>query len=335
MDTTLLILVAAGGLGLVIIVGAVIALVSSSGNRVNVDDRLEQVSANPEWEAEAIEFEAEDGSDVRDRLDDALTARNFSFVGGIKSRLSRADLKLRVSEYMGLLVLAAVGVGAVAYFLMGSALAGLVGALIGLQIPRIYANQKAKQRLKAFDEQLSDTLNLWVNALRSGFSVMQGMEAIAAELPPPVSQEFERIIQEIRLGIDMDEALDNSLGRIPSEDYDLVITAVNIQREVGGNLAEILDIISFTIRERVRIKGEIQTLTAQGRISGWIITGLPFALGLALFFINRDYMMELFVQSEPWIIESVFPCSWLVVAVALIMIAAGGFAIQKIVDIEV
>ena len=120
--------------------------------------------------------------------------------------------------------------------------------------------------------------------------------------------------------------------RVPSEDLDLVITAVNIQREVGGNLAEVLDSISFTIRERVRIKGEIRTLTAQGRISGWIISLLPVILSGILFMINPGYMSELWVREEPWIWPQVIPCGWVVIGFSLMMIGLGAFAISKIVN---
>jgi tight adherence protein B len=160
------------------------------------------------------------------------------------------------------------------------------------------------------------------------------MEAIATELPPPVSVEFERVVQEVRLGLSVSQALGNMLRRVPSEDLDLVVTAVNIQREVGGNLAEVLDTISFTIRERVRIKGEIRTLTAQGRLSGWIISFLPLALGFILFAISPEYMGQLLVREEP-IILNILPCGWIVIAVGLTMTIIGMVAIQKIVDIEV
>src|SRR5690606_32429750 len=147
----------------------------------------------------------------------------------------------------------------------------------------------ANRRLHAFENQLSDTLNLWVNALRSGYSVLQGMEAIATELPPPISREFERVVQEVRLGLSLEQALANLVRRMPSEDLDLIVTAINIQREVGGNLAEILDIISHTIRERVRMKGEIRTLTSQGRLTGWVIGLLPLILAFLVYSINPRY----------------------------------------------
>ena len=123
--------------------------------------------------------------------------------------------------------------------------------------------------------------------------------------------------------------------RVPSEDLDLVITAVNIQREVGGNLAEVLDTISYTIRERVRIKGEIRTLTAQGRVSGWIISLLPLVLGFILYLINPEYVSELWVREDPWVLPQIIPCGWIVMAFSGIMIGAGAYAISKIVDIEV
>lgn len=122
---------------------------------------------------------------------------------------------------------------------------------------------------------------------------------------------------------------------MPSEDLDLIITAVNIQREVGGNLAEILDTISFTIRERVRIKGEIRTLTAQGRISGWVVGLLPLALSGVLYAINGEYMAQLWAKDKPWVLEPYLPCGWLVIGSGLFMMLMGMLAIRKIVDIEV
>jgi tight adherence protein B len=255
----------------------------------------------------------------------------------IRERISRADAKLRVSEYITLVIICGVVAAIAGYFLPQDnswVIAGVAG-FFGLKIPRVYVKRMAKKRMEAFDSQLSDTLNLWVNALRSGYSVLQSMEAIATELPAPVSVEFERVVQEVRLGLSVEQALANMYRRVPSEDLDLVITAVNIQREVGGNLAEVLDTISYTIRERGRIKGEIRTLTAQGRVSGWIISLLPIVLGFILYLINPEYVSQLWVREEPWIWPQVIPCGWLVLAFSLMMIGAGAYAISKIVDIEV
>jgi tight adherence protein B len=142
------------------------------------------------------------------------------------------------------------------------------GFVLGAFLPRIYINIQKGKRLVRFNNQLADMLNLMVNGLRAGYSTMQAMEAVSKELPAPISEEFRRVVQEMQLGVTMEQALDNLLRRIPSLDLDLVITAMNVQREVGGNLAEILATISHTIRERVRVKGEIRVLTAQQVYSG-------------------------------------------------------------------
>jgi tight adherence protein B len=178
-----------------------------------------------------------------------------------------------------------------------------------------------------FDDELGDTINLLVNGLRTGFSVLQAMEAVARELPQPVAGEFDRVVKEVQLGLSMEQALQNMLRRVKSEDLDLVVTAINVQREVGGNLAEILDVISHTIRERVRIKGEIRVLTAQGTISGYIITGLPLALMGILYLINREYVQRLWTTPGP--------CGWAMLIAGAILIVSGFLIIQKIVQIEV
>jgi tight adherence protein B len=313
--------------------GAGIALLS--GGRGQMSQRMEQfVGGVPEAELlDPSEYDIP-RPDMADRLDDALSERGF--FEPIRRRISMADVKLRVSEYIMLQIVAAFGLSGIGYFVFDLNIVIVVLLFIlGLRLPRIYVNMAANRRLRRFEGQLGDTLNLWVNALRSGYSVLQGMEAIAAELPPPVSKEFERVVQEVRLGLSLEQALNNMYRRVPSEDLDLVITAINIQREVGGNLAEILDIISFTIRERVRIKGEIRTLTAQGRLTGWVISLLPVGLGLLLYSINPTYGGQLVVREEPFIIRDVLPCGWLVLGVGVFMIFIGILAVRRIVDIEV
>jgi tight adherence protein B len=187
-------------------------------------------------------------------------------------------------------------------------------------------------RLNKFNDQLSDMLNLMVNGLRAGYSTMQAMEAVSRELPVPISDEFHRVVQEMQIGIPMEKALDNLLRRIPSDDLDFVITAINVQREVGGNLSEILDTISFTIRERVRIKGEIRVMTAQVRTSGTVLSLIPVFLSLALWFISPEYIGTFFTES------SVLPqplCGIIAVTAIIGMITAGYFVMMKIADIEV
>lgn len=252
----------------------------------------------------------------------------------IARNLARADIKLTVTEFIGVKILAAL-VGAGVGALVGRAtpaamvLAAIVGAVLISFVPDIYVNIAAARRLKAFNNQLGDTIGMLANSLRSGYSFLQSMELVSREAPVPMSQEFRRVVQEVGLGLSTSQALDNLLKRVPSDDLDLLITAVNIQQEVGGNLAQILETIGHTIRERVRIKGEIQVLTAQGRISGYVITALPIGLAMFITVINPSYMAPIFTFGLP-------PRAWCCFPLAsLVMIAIGYVAIQKIVDIEV
>jgi tight adherence protein B len=177
---------------------------------------------------------------------------------------------------------------------LGTLPAVLLGAGVGFVGPILYLRQQQGKRLQHFDEQLADMLNLMVNGLRAGYSTMQAMEAVSRELPPPISDEFRRVVQEMQLGVTMEAGLQNLVRRIPSKDLDLVVTAMNVQREVGGNLAEILDTISHTIRERVRVKGEIRVLTTQVMMSGKFLAIMPVGLIVAMYFMNREYMMNFF-----------------------------------------
>ncbi|NPV57379.1 MAG: secretion system protein, partial [Anaerolineae bacterium] len=219
--------------------------------------------------------------------------------------------------------------GLILWFIGGrTTLIAIIGGVIGLFLPRFYVKQQQGKRLVKFDQQLPDMLNLMVNGLRAGYSTMQAMEAVSKELPPPICDEFRRVVQEMQLGVPMERALDNLLRRIPSPDLDLCITAINVQREVGGNLAEILDTISYTIRERVRIKGEIRVLTTQVTYSGRFLSLLPFFVIGILYLLNRDYMMEFFKPESR-------VCGTIALVLAGILIIAGSLTMNKLADIEV
>jgi tight adherence protein B len=202
----------------------------------------------------------------------------------------------------------------------------IIGAAAGLALPLIYLRREQNRRLIRFGDQLPDMINLMVNGLRAGYSTMQALESVSKEMPSPLNEEFRRVVQEMQLGVPMERALDNLLRRVPSPDLDFIITAINVQREVGGNLAEILDNISHTIRERIRIKGEIRVLTTQVVTSARILTLLPFMLAIALWFVNREYMLEFF--SNP-------TCGAIAIGTALLMIAIGSFVMNRIAKIEV
>ncbi len=242
----------------------------------------------------------------------------------VQRDLARADLRLRVAEYyyirFGLMfALAAV------LMVLRDPLSALVGAIIGYFGPRVWVGRRIGSRLNAFNKQLPDTVTLLSNSLRAGSSFLQSIELVSRESPSPMGSEMGRVVREVNLGLGMEEALSNMVRRIKSDDLDLMVTAIGVQQQVGGNLAEVLDTIAFTIRERVRIKGEIRTLTAQGRYSGYLVAFLPIAIAITLNLINPDFMRPLFTELIGQIL----------LGVGLVMMTIGFFAIRKITDIKV
>jgi tight adherence protein B len=253
-----------------------------------------------------------------------------SIANDTASLLTRADLKLTVGEFLMIRIAAAGGGLVLGYLIAGrfapafGLLLGLVLAVLGYLGSNFWLSRKAKKRNKTFVLQLGDTITLMANSLRAGYSLLQTMEMVSRETKDPIATEFRRVVREIGLGISHHDAMANLLRRVPSDDLDLLVTAINIQHEVGGNLAQILTTIGHTIRERVRIKGEIQVLTAQVQLSGYIITGMPIALAIFIFIVSPDYIMELFAW--PWICMPIG---------SLIMIFFGYLAMKKIANIEV
>ena len=257
------------------------------------------------------------------RLDQELRKRAFG--RQLAEDLSRADMQLRLSEFVVLCILAGVLSVLLGLILFGTpVLAALLG-FMGYFLPRLHLKQRMASRLKAFNEQLGDALRLLVSSLRSGYSILQSLDVVASELPDPIATEFARVVREVGLGLSQEEAFNNMLKRVKSDDLDMMVTAINVQREVGGNLAEILDTISETISERVRIQGEIRVLTAQQMISGYLVTGLPFAVSMLLFAINRSYMSQMFNDL----------CGLAMAATGLLMVTTGFVLIRKLVRIEV
>jgi len=298
-----------------------IALSRVMGGEQSVEDRVQEFAGRP--------------VDAKGASKEKITARTDKAIGGsrfaqnIQRKLARADLKLTVTEFL-LIKTFAVVVG----WMLGQFIGREQGvltlffaaafAVIGWFAPDWYLKFATSRRLTAFNGQLGDTIVMMANSLRSGYSFLQTMDLVGRESPPPMSVEFRRAVREVGLGIGVQDSLLNLLKRVPSDDLDLLITAVNIQFEVGGNLATILDTIAHTIRERVRIKGEIKALTAMGVASGWVISLLPLALGIVIMLINPTYMSGMFVW--PWICMPI--CGG-------IMVIVGAWLIMKIVTIEV
>ncbi|HEY8829788.1 MAG TPA: type II secretion system F family protein [Candidatus Limnocylindria bacterium] len=246
------------------------------------------------------------------------------FTTKVQRDLARANLKLRVAEYYYIRIGASLALGVI-LFVFRDPLSGVVGFLVGYMLPRFWVGRRISGRLNACNKQLPDTITLLSNSLRAGSSFLQSIELVSREGGPPMSEEMGRVVREVNLGLGMEEALHNLVRRIKSDDLDLMVTAIGIQQQVGGNLAEILDTIAFTIRERVRIKGEINTLTAQGRVSGYLVAFLPIGLGVALNAINPAFMAPLFTETIGRIL----------MGVGAVMMTIGFLAIRKITDIKV
>ena len=243
----------------------------------------------------------------------------------IQANLIKADIMMRAEEFIGFTLLMGVIFYTVIFLLSGSVLFGLVGVLAGLSLPGMVVNSKKKKRSAIMTDQLPEALNIIASGLRAGFSFPQAVSVVVKEMEGPLMIEFSRLLRDNRLGKPMDDALNDLLGRIENDDLELLITALLIQRQVGGNLAEVLDGISHTIRERVRIKGEIRSLTAEGRMSAIILILLPIGVALAITILNPGYIVMLVEE----------PVGIFMIVGAVIMMIIGSFVIRKIVNIDV
>ena len=247
------------------------------------------------------------------------------FTKKLDFRLKQAGIPLFGAEFIVLSAIGGLFGGVVTYIVTSNI---KIAPLVAIGIPIglwIWSSIRVEKRRNAFTEQLSDCLTTVANALRAGYSFQQAMDVVSKEMEPPISSEFERVSTDIAMGVTLEEALEQMNARVASPDFDLVVTAVLIQREIGGNLAQILDTISDTINERIRMKREIKALTAQGRFSAWVLILLPFVTAAFCYVFNHDQTMLLFTEESGRI----------ALAVALVMEFLGFVVIQKIVDIEV
>jgi len=261
---------------------------------------------------------------IGDMLNRELAKRGVG--ADLATQLARADLKVTVGEFMAATLILVIAAGGVSYFLTkGDILIVIIACLAAFFAPRFYIRILRGRRLKLFGDQLGDTINLMVNGIRAGYSVLQAMEAVSQEMGPPISDEFGRVVREVQLGLTLEHAMNNMLRRVPSDDLDMMITAINVQREVGGNLAEVLDSISYTIRERVRIKGELRAMTGQSRMSGYMVGMVPVAVALFLYLVNPDYINQMFQHT----------CGYIMIGCAGVGIVAGFAIMSKLMQIDV
>lgn len=240
-------------------------------------------------------------------------------------KMQQADWPILGSEFQLILLGAGAALAIVLFVFNPRPMSLFIGFFSGSLAVILAMRIRIQRRNKAFTEQLGDMLTMVANALRAGFSFMQALEHIAKEMDAPVSRELDKVLWELSLGTPLETALENMCKRVSSPDFELVVTAVLIQRQVGGNLAQILDNISSTINDRIRMRREIMTLTAQGRLSGIILGLLPLAVGLFLYFTSPNYLKPLF-ESD------IGP---LAIGFGLFLELIGFIVIKKIVDIEV
>lgn len=257
----------------------------------------------------------------KNKLLEAITPKFLS----VSKMFEQADCHIKPSSLMGVGLLMGLMTATLSFFVVRNIFVALIVALAGFSLPFLWLWNKRRKRLKSFASQLSDGLELVARALRAGHALGAGMHVVAEEMPSPISDEFGRVYEEQNLGISLEDAMRNMCSRVPNLDLRFFVTAVAIQRQTGGDLAEILDKIGYVIRERYKIMGQVKALTAEGRMSGIMLIGLPFILLIVMMHINYNYVQLLWTTDEG-IKMSGF---------GMIMMVLGALLIKKIVDIKV
>jgi tight adherence protein B len=295
-------------------------------------ERLETYAGIEEEAAQAADAELRGLSPVP-RMLHIVVGRGY--IQKIEEELARADIPMRASEYI-LLRLALAGVGlVVGLYGLGHTLSGILLALVGYFAPAVFVRVHQNRRRAKFITQLADALMLLTNSLRSGYGFLKGLELIAKEMADPISKELNRMLREVNLGATVDQALLNLGKRINSQDLDIVISAYLIQKDVGGNLTEIMEKVAETIRERLRIQGDIRVLTAQGRLSGMIVGLLPLVLFFFFLLKAPEYFAPMFSPPSAHFGGLDIPYGVMMLAGALVWQLIGGYFIYKIIQIKV
>jgi tight adherence protein B len=251
--------------------------------------------------------------------------RSVSVGNRLAHMLHSADLQMTILEYLLVWLLCIGGATALGYVVTHSWLPAALVGVIGALIPYMILRFRLTKRLRAFNNQLPNVLMQLSGSMRAGYGLLQAIDFVAHETPAPAGREFAIVVRDVKLGRSVMAALEDLLDRVESDDLRLVITAMRIQAETGGNLAEILDTVSETIRERVRIKGELHALTSQQRLAGYILAGLPIIVFLILMLINPAYESRLFAPG---------PTLCLPIGAAISMIM-GFLIIRRVIALEV
>jgi tight adherence protein B len=249
----------------------------------------------------------------------------FEIFNKLQAILRQADMKITVYRFVILSMIVGFVMGLLVFFFSNSLMAMFIATVIVMVAPLMVALNQRRRRFRAFLEQLPDALELMVRSLQAGHSFSSALQMVASEMPEPIAREFGKTYEEQNLGLNIKAALENLIERVPILDLKLCVTAVLIQREIGGNLSEVLRNISHTIRERFRIQGEIRVKSAQARLSGYIVSVLPFLLFFWINLVNPNYMKTLYDH----------PYGVYILGVGMVMQVVGWLIIRKIVNIRI
>ena len=301
-----------------------------SGREAKVSARIKRFVTQ---ETRAEVTEAQERRQLRANLFSEMDARmaRRSFFRGMSDRLQhdleKADLHITRTEFLLIQLSVGLGLGLVLWLFVPrfGLILGFVGLVVGLYLARSYLRYRGTRRVRKFEDQLPDTLSILANSVRGGFSLFQALQLIARESAEPSKTEFVRVIQEISLGSPMDDALHGLSQRIPTEDVDILVTAISLQHQTGGNLSHVLDVVANTVRERHRVEREIRSMTAQQRFSASLLSALPFVLALVIWLISPNYIGRLFEWS--WVL--CMPIG------AVIMTIIGLFVMRRMASIDV
>lgn len=268
---------------------AYIIVATISADKIAAEKRLEELNKK-EGDAADVALVRNESKTTRSRKKRKKQRSDVGEKFGtvIYKELQSADIKMRPEEFLLIWLLLIFVPGGLVVLFLNNIVISFILIIAGLVGPIVYIKMKQKKRVKEFEEQLSDALMICVSCLHSGLSFTQAMETIAADMDAPISTEFALTIKEMNMGYSMDEALENLGVRIKSKFVDLMISAVLVQRQTGGNLSRILENISDTIKEKMKLKKQLKTATASGRTSGMIVGMMPIILGVLFVLVNRD-----------------------------------------------
>jgi tight adherence protein B len=281
------------------------------------------VEARLQASLKPVEAEVSSRSRLADRMTKSLS--RMSFGERLEHQLTAADVNMSVGEFMMVRMAVTLWAFVIGWLISRQPVAGLLLSTFGWILPGMWLNMKKNRRAKAFADQLPDMLTMMTGSLRAGYGLLYAITVIEKEMPEPIAGEFGRVLKETALGYTLSDALEHLVERVQNDDLALVVTAVHIQSEVGGSLADVLETISKTIRERIQLKGQIDAITSQQKITGTVLTALPLLMGTVLFLISPDYMSSMLQPGWPMLM----PIG------AGIMVIFGNIVMKQVTKIEI